>query len=592
MRFQQADQVAINRLFVAILGGGAGLALWALTDNWNDPMISPVLYLAIFVFVIVYSLVVLALAGPLGPIRALQGALILAMPVTALASLAGMRFVVATDLLDNQIVMTAILLLVLFATPFLSCWLTDRPSWLQYDTLFDSAWVIAVQYTVAWVFVGVFWGVLFLSNALLQLVDVDFIQLVLNNGWSVFTLTGAVLGVALAVVFELRAMISPYLILRLLRLMVPPVLAILAVFLAAIPLRGLSGVFGDFSSAATLMAAAITGISLVATALDRDDDMAVKTWGIRWATQGLAVLLPLLTALAVWSVLLRVLQYGWTPERVLAGMIAVFLLAYGLGYAGAVLLRTNWMARIRRINVAMALAVIAASVLWMTPVLNAYRIAVNSQLTLFEQEKIDVDQLALWEMEHEWGRAGQAGVRKIEAMMDRTDYTEITTRIEAGRTQHSRYRAKRNVEHAMLPKQSEILVSLLPVRPKTHILAPDAFVELPLYRVNQWLKGCQRPLPDGRAGCVLIIGEFTPGAVPGSQAMLLYNDENAKSRTHFVVLSDGKISDVREVLDPVGNTWPVLPQEAITQALEGQFKVLPRQGSALHLGDQVLVPAN
>lgn len=592
MNFRQANQVAIHRLFVAFLGAGAGMALWLLTDNWDNPFVAPALYLAVFVFVFVYALVVLALIGPLGSARALLGALMLAVPVTILASIAGMRFVTATDLLDNQIVLTAILMLVLFATPLLSCWLSNRQTWLQYDVLFDTAWVIAVRYAVAWAFVGVFWLILFLSDTLLQLVDVRFLQLFMTNAWATFTLTGAILGLALAVIYELRAMISPYLVLRLLRLMVPPVLAVLAIFIAAIPLRGLSGVFGDFSSGATLMAAAIAAISLVTTALDRDDTMAVKTRGIRLATQGLAVLLPFLTVLAVWSVVLRVQQYGWTPERVLAGMIAGFLFVYGVSYAVAVVMRTNWMARIRRINVVMALAVIVVSALWMTPLLNAYRIAVNSQLTLFEQGDITVDQLALWEMEHDWGRVGQAGVRNIETMIDRPDHAEIMDRIKAARDQPSRYRARREVEQAIIPMQSEILVSMLPTRPDVFALASDAFVDLPLYRINQWLEGCKRTLPDGRAGCVLILGEFTPDAEPNSEAMLLYSDENDQGRAHFVDLIDGKIADVKEVFDPVAKTWVKLPTTAIAQALDGKFDVLPRQGSALHVGGQVLEPAN
>jgi hypothetical protein len=592
MSFRQKNQVAIHRLFVAMLGAGAGLALWLLTDNWNNLLFAPALYLALFVFVLVYSLVVLAIIGPLGSARALLGALILAVPVTLLASLAGMRFETATDLLDNEIVLTAILMLVLFATPFLCCWLSNRKTWLQYNLLFDIAWAIAVRYVLAWVFVGVFWLVLFLSDALLQLVDLTFLRFFINNAWAAFTLSGAVLGLALAVVYELRALISPYLILRLLRLMVPPVLAVLAIFLAAIPFRGLSGVFGDFSSGATLMMAAIAGISLVATALDRDDDMAVKSRGIRLATQGLAVLLPFLTVLAVWSVVLRVQQYGWTPDRVLAALIAGFLLIYGVSYAAAVLRRTNWMARIRQINVVMALAIIVVSALWMTPVLNAYCISVNSQMVLFDRGDITVEQLAIWEMEHDWGHVGQAAVRELEAMKDRPEYAEISAQIKAARTQPSRYRAQREVEQAIIPKQSGVLVSVLPTRPATFSLASDAFVNLPLYRINQWLDGCERALPDGRAGCVLILGEFTPGAVPLSEAMLLYNDEDDHSRVQFVTLSNDKITGVKDVFDPVAKTWAQLPAEAIAQALDGKFKFQPRQGSALHVSGQVLEPAN
>ena len=64
---------------------------------------------------------------------------------------------------------------------------------------------------------------------------------------------------ALAVVTELSDYVSPFLILRLLRLMLPPVLLVLAVFLLALPLRGLSGLFGGLSAAATLLAMVAAG---------------------------------------------------------------------------------------------------------------------------------------------------------------------------------------------------------------------------------------------------------------------------------------------------------------------------------------------
>ena len=68
-----------------------------------------------------------------------------------------------------------------------------------------------------------------------------------------FVLTGLVLGLAIAVVNELSDYVSPYLILQLLRLLLPVLVVVMAVFIVALPFRGLSGLFGGLSAAATLM---------------------------------------------------------------------------------------------------------------------------------------------------------------------------------------------------------------------------------------------------------------------------------------------------------------------------------------------------
>jgi peptidoglycan/LPS O-acetylase OafA/YrhL len=76
-------------------------------------------------------------------------------------------------------------------------------------------------------------------------------------------------------------------------------------------------------------------------------------------------LMPVLAALALWAVALRVRQYGWTHERIWAVAIAGVLMLYALGYAWAALERdaAAWLQRIGRINPAMSWLVMALLVL-------------------------------------------------------------------------------------------------------------------------------------------------------------------------------------------------------------------------------------
>lgn len=585
-------QIAVHRGVMFALGGGAGLALWVLAENWDDPWLSAPLYLAVFTFVTVFSAVTLALAGPVRTRRALVGALLLAVPVTALVSLAGRRHVVATDLLDDPVMLSVITALVFFATPFLLVWLHSRADWRRYAVLFDAAWTMAVRYCVGWAFVGVFWLVAFLSNALLGLVDIDLIDQMLQTDWLRFAISGGVLGLGLAVVYELRQTISPFLILRLLRLLLPVVLVVVAVFLAAVPFRGLSELFGEFSAAGTLMGAAIAAITLISTALDKDDAAAISTSGMRLATRGLALLLPLLTGLAVWAVALRVRQYGWTPDRVLAISVALFLLVYGVGYCGSVLMGSAWGGRIRRVNVAMALAVIGACALWLTPVLDAYRLSTSSQVARFTSGRSTLDQLDIWAMQNKWGKVGQAGVAELEITAEGTGNAVLLARIEAVRNTDSQFRFEQAIQSRQAPGNAETLAELMAVRPAGDSLTADAFEDLAHYRMTQWLDGCHRSLPDGRSGCVMVRGDFAPLRDVGPQGIVLYLDEQGQVRANHILFRPGAGLKVRDVYDPVSGLWPTLPGSAIGQVLDGAFDIRPSGGNALIIGGSVLVPGH
>lgn len=591
MAQQSQMQGTAHRLIMAGLGGVAGLAVWGLGDRWGDPSVPPTLFLALFTFVATYASVALALAGPVSIIRALLGALGFAVVLTLLISLAGMRYLVATDLFDEPVMVSVAAAMVLFCTPFLLVWLRDRSALLRYDRLFDAAWMLTARYALAWVFVVAFWLVAFLSDALLELVDIEVINTLLHPGWVRFGLSGAVLGLGLAVVQELRHTLSPYPLLRLLRLLIPLVLAVVSVFLLAVPLRGLDRLFGEFSAGGTLLGAAAVAVSLISMALDRDDRMAVQTRGLRLATQSLSVLMPLLTALAVWAVVMRVRQYGWTPDRIMAVAVAAFLLTYGLAYCAAVLLRGRWMARIRRINVGIAVLAIAVSALWMTPVLDVYLISTASQITRFQTGRTTMDQLALWPLAHEWGRAGQSGLAALQSMADTLGNEGLNQSIVAVRAATNRYQFEQEVQHRDLPERAAELLDLLPVRPTGATVEAKTLGNLPVFALNMWLNGCRHKTADGRPGCVLVKGAFVPSVPADEQAMILFLDDNADTRVSHVVLRPDDGFVMRDVFDPATRAWPSLPSATISEVQDGAFDLQPSGVNALSIGGTLLAPS-
>lgn len=584
------NDIVRHRITLAALGGVSALSLWMLGRLWGQALLPPALYLALFSFVAVYSAVALALCGPVTVRRALSGALYLALPATVLISLAGFRQVVATDLLDEPVLLSVIVIFVFFSTPFLLVWLCDRGKWRDYSALFDAAWSMVVRYSVAWGFVAVFWLLVLLSDALLELVGIQFVDRLLRIDPMRFGLSGAMLGLGLAVVYELRQTLSPYLFLRLLRLLVPPVLAVVAVFLLGVPFRGLTDLFGEFSSAATLMGAAIVSITLVSAALDRDDDNAVSTAGLRAATRGLAGLLPFLTGLAVWAVVLRVRQYGWTPDRLLAASVALFLLAYGIGYAVSALRGQGWAARVRQVNMWMALAVVLVAALWLTPVVDAYRISSNSQIGRYLSGQSGIDELPIWALHSDWGRAGRAALIHLESGGRPGDREELDARIASARKAQDRFRFEQALREREAPDRAATLADLMPVRPADVSLTAADLKDVPHFRIAEWTEGCRRSLPDGRPGCVFVEGQFSPHPDAIRQGMVLFLSGQGGTRAHHLRVDAEGHAVVSDVYEQIAGTWPELPGSAVSDALDGAFSVAPSGGNALFIDGSVLVP--
>lgn len=538
-----------QRGVMSAMGAGAGLALWVLAEVLSDGWIDgrPALFLVSVASVFAGGLLVLT--GPLRPLRAALSALPVAVVTGLLLALASLRY----DTVDSFLMTDpwlAAFAVVFLPLPFLIA--AGQPEgWRHYPTLFSESWSVVVRSAAAWVFTGVVWGVLWLSDALLGIVGIPLVDTIMAVAPLPWLITGTVLGLALAVVSEMSDVISPHLVLRLLRLLVIPVLAVLTLFVVALPLRGMDGLLGGVSVAMTLLAMSAAAATLVTTAIDSNDGAAAHGRWMRAATQALALILPVPAVLAGYAVWLRVDQHGWTPDRLFAATVAVIGLGYGLGYAGAVIARKHWMARIRTANVWMALVLLAAAILWQTPVLNAERISARSQLARFEAGKTPVAELDLAALSL-WGVAGQEARSRLAEIAAATDNAELSARLAEdpfatpGTSVQDR--------QAILTE----LAQAMPLQPPGATATRDMLLEaVPDDELRVWLDLCRATMPDGRAGCVFLVADLWPGE-PGEEAIVFLRDPAGYMRSeglgmvagvagrHSVWSLDGVLPDLAE----------------------------------------------
>jgi len=505
-----------QRMILALIGAAAGVGLYVLSEVLAGDLIGDRMALALAAFTWSFFFALLGMAGPLRVERAAVGALAVGVAVAGLLTLAGLRFDSIEGLANSPLPGTAVLVLTTLPLPFVIA-SASGPGWRDYPWLFAQAWGIFVRYSAAWVFVGVVWGVILLSDALFGVVGLTLIEDLLQVDVVPWLVTGTVLGLALAVVQELEDVVTPYLVLRLLRLLVPVVLVVLAVFVVALPLRGLSGLFDGLSVAATLLAMTAAAATLVTSAVDQDDAAADGNEVLRRATQALALVLPVPAGLAAMAVWLRVAQYGWTPDRLFAATAAALGLSYGVVYALAVLRGAGWRARIRQGNIAMALVVIGVAALWLTPLANPEAISARSQVARVADGRIPVAALDLYAMDR-WGRAGAAARLRLTDLAQQPGFAGLGPALadpEPGPPMPD--------GEDPAPLRSA-LVAILPLQPATATATRDQFLAAAdAYDLRSWLDLCNRTLPQGGPACVMVVADLLP-AVPGEEVVLILPD--------------------------------------------------------------------
>lgn len=576
-----------DRVGMAAIGGLAGLSAWVLIEVVPDMVANPHLLITISAAVAGYFIILLAIVGPVTVRKAAIGAAYLALPAAVMLGWASLAFGSTEEFADSGFALIAWSVILCLGTPFVAVLMWDRRYWNSYLDLFDFSWSIVVRYAAAWLFVGVFWLVLVLSDALLSLVSITVIDFLMDQDPVPQILTGAVLGLALRVVFEMRDYLSPYLLLQLLRLLLPVFLLVMVIFVVALPFSDPTKLFAGLSPAATLMSVALGGISLISVALDKSDADATQAGWMQLAAKAMAVLLPILAALACYGIWLRVAQYGWTPHRLAATTAAIVVAAYAILYFLSVIAGGEWMCRVRVNNLWMAGVVMVLCVVWLSPLLNAEAISTRSQVARYLDGQTKAEDLALWELAHEWGNPGRVGLDHLKALTDGS-HSEVQRLLAIAEEEDARHMFSRRIGDNGRDAKIEKLFSMIRIIPEGHGLDAAALRYLPDYRLVPWVTDCAAL---NGPGCVLVLGTFD-NATDERAGLLFLPSKQDTYEVISVQMQEGTLVAGRNLQDAVEGKTVKLSSETVQRLLDGDFRIAPSSKNSLWLGEIELHPEN
>jgi hypothetical protein len=304
----------------------------------------------------------------------------------------------------------------------------DRRRIAAYATYFDVAWTLGLQLAFSALFVGATWLVLQMGASLFDLIRLTFLSQAIEKAWfsipvSVFAFASAMhlTDVKPAIVRGIRNLVHV-----LLSWTLPVLTLLVGGFLASLPFTGLEPLWATRSAAGMLLSAAASFVVLINAAWQDGSERPARVIAV--SARVASLLLAPLTLLAAYALALRVLDHGWSLDRVIAAACLLVAACYAGGYAAAAA-RRGWLPTLAGVNIAAAFTVIGVLALLLSPLLDPGRIAVASQLARLDAAQIMLRQLDVAYLWDHGARYGRAALARLESSTTGPDAAWLRTEL-------------------------------------------------------------------------------------------------------------------------------------------------------------------
>lgn len=317
------------------------------------------------------------------------------------------------------------LLAIAIAAPLFQTWrdvAVDARAWrwwqLPYDRLHLHGWTDAVIGAASFAFVGISFALAWLIAGLFSLIGIDALQEVLQEGWFVLGLAGAAFGGAVGLLRERDRLVGTLqrLVTMVLAVLAPVLAGALALFLLALIGTGLQPLWrSGFSTAAMMLGASAFAVLLANAVIGNGREERASNVLLHWAAPVLVGAILPLAVIALYAMLMRIGQYGWTPER-LWGMVAVVVaMAYGFAGLWSVIRgRLDFDDLLRPMQQYLAIGLMLLAAFLALPVLDFGAISTRDQLARLESGKVKPEKFDWAALAFDFGPEGRAALERLK----------------------------------------------------------------------------------------------------------------------------------------------------------------------------------
>ncbi len=342
-----------------------------------------------------------------------------------------------------------------------------------YASLYAAKLGLIYTFAMSSVLLGLFWLLLLLWAQLFKVVGIHLFADLFSGPLFSYGASGAVFALALALtqdrIRDLGVVFKR--IISFCAWMLPLACLIALLFLAVLPFTGLHALWDTGHATALMLTLQLVVIIMLAGTYD-DGTVPVRypQWLKHFVTAALVVL-PVYTLLSAYALGLRVIQHGWSAERVWAAY-GIMLIGIGaFGAAWATLVPGEWLKKLERVNTYVLLALLAVVAGAGTPILNPERIGATSQVNRLLNGHIKAEKFDYSYLHFGLGTYGTKALSMLSVLNSHPEAETIRLMAKTEMEKKSRY--ARVTQHS-----AEALAERVDVFPEGEKADPEFFVFL------------------------------------------------------------------------------------------------------------------
>lgn len=330
-----------------------------------------------------------------------------------------------------------LVLMAMLILPWMQYQLHSQTGSARYPLFYMRLWHNVLTLFIVLVANGLFWLVLLLWSALFKLVGIRFFStLFFETEGFIYVTIGLI--TALAVILartQSRLVAAVQKLLTLIATGLLPVVSLLTLlFIVTLPFTGLEAISARVSAAGLLSTLTLMLLLLVTIVSEPQKRVLPYPRVLRGMISASLCAAPIYMLLAGWALWIRIQQYGWTPERLYGVLTALVLLIWSFGYLVSLLRRGRdpgeWQGKV---ILSVSLLTLALLLLLASPVLDVWRISVNSHMARYHSGKITADQVSLYMLAHS-GKTGREALKALQNdetfIQDRKRRRELETIVQ------------------------------------------------------------------------------------------------------------------------------------------------------------------
>lgn len=316
------------------------------------------------------------------------------------------------------------LLAVLIATPLFQTRRDVAPDWrfwklwqMPYERLHSHAWADAVIGAAGLAFTGLTFLLVLLIGSMFELIGIKLVMRMFETGWFPWMLAGSAFGGAVGLLRERDRLVATLqkLVMIVLAVLSPVLAAAVVLFLLSLVGTGLKPLWDSgFSTAALMMAAAAFAVLLANAVIGNGREERSGNRFLHGAAAVLVVAVLPLAIIAFYSMHLRVIQYGWTPERIWGAIAAMIALAYGIAGLWAVFKgRLDFDDVLRPMQQRLAIGLTLIALFLALPIMDFGAISTRDQLARLQSGAVKADKFDWAAMAFDFGPDGRKALAAL-----------------------------------------------------------------------------------------------------------------------------------------------------------------------------------